>query len=79
MFDFQIVLLFSMATDEVQIISGWVFDLPLPYSTTVHMKNMMIALCTMTITYAANAQYDPAFRFGIKAGANLSNINVATI
>jgi hypothetical protein len=39
------------------------------------MKNMMIALCMLTISYAANAQYDPAFRFGIKAGANLSNIN----
>ena len=47
--------------------------------TNIHMKKMMIALCTMTITYAANAQYDPAFRFGIKAAANLSNINVATI
>ena len=39
------------------------------------MKNMMIALCMLTISYAANAQDDPAFRFGIKAGANLSNIN----
>ncbi|MCF0040396.1 PorT family protein [Dyadobacter sp. CY399] len=39
------------------------------------MKNMMIALCMLTISYAANAQYDPAVRFGIKAGANLSNIN----
>lgn len=39
------------------------------------MKNMMIALCMLTISYTANAQYDPAFRFGIKAGANLSNIN----
>jgi len=39
------------------------------------MKNMMIALCMAMISYAANAQYDPAFRFGIKAGANLSNIN----
>ena len=39
------------------------------------MKNFMIALCLMTISYAASAQYDPAFRFGIKAGANLSNIN----
>jgi hypothetical protein len=39
------------------------------------MKNMMIALCMMTISYVANAQYDPAFRFGIKACANLSNIN----
>ncbi|USJ37862.2 porin family protein [Dyadobacter fanqingshengii] len=36
---------------------------------------MMIALCMLTISYAANAQYDPAVRFGIKAGANLSNIN----
>lgn len=39
------------------------------------MKNMMITLCMLAISYAANAQYDPAFRFGIKAGANLSNIN----
>ena len=39
------------------------------------MKKMMIALCMLTISYAANAQYDPTFRFGIKAGANLSNIN----
>jgi len=39
------------------------------------MKNMMIVLCMLTISYAANAQYDPAVRFGIKAGANLSNIN----
>ncbi|MCF2493832.1 MULTISPECIES: porin family protein [Dyadobacter] len=39
------------------------------------MKNFMIALCLMTISYAATAQYDPAFRFGVKAGANLSNIN----
>lgn len=29
----------------------------------------------MMISYAASAQYDPAFRFGIKAGANLSNVN----
>lgn len=39
------------------------------------MKNMMIALCMMTISDAANTQYDPAFRFGIKAGANLSHMN----
>ncbi|MCE6989285.1 porin family protein [Dyadobacter sp. CY323] len=40
------------------------------------MKNIMIALCAMMIvSYSASAQYDPAFRFGIKAGANLSNIN----
>ncbi|MCE7064030.1 porin family protein [Dyadobacter sp. CY326] len=39
------------------------------------MKNIMIALYMFTISYAASAQYDPAFRFGIKAGANLSNIN----
>ncbi|KAA6434023.1 PorT family protein [Dyadobacter flavalbus] len=39
------------------------------------MKNIMIALCAMLISYTASAQYDPAFRFGIKAGANLSNIN----
>ncbi|KAA0991731.1 porin family protein [Dyadobacter aurulentus] len=39
------------------------------------MKNMLIALCALLISYSASAQYDPAFRFGIKAGANLSNIN----
>ncbi|NIJ53218.1 porin family protein [Dyadobacter arcticus] len=40
------------------------------------MKNILIALCAMMIvSYSATAQYDPAFRFGIKAGANLSNIN----
>lgn len=39
------------------------------------MKNVMIALCALLISYAASAQYDPGFRFGIKAGANLSNIN----
>jgi hypothetical protein len=40
------------------------------------MRNIMIALCAMMIvSYSASAQYDPAFRFGIKAGANLSNIN----
>jgi hypothetical protein len=39
------------------------------------MKNIMIALCAMFISYTASAQYNPAFRFGIKAGANLSNIN----
>jgi hypothetical protein len=39
------------------------------------MKNIMIALFALLIAHAATAQYDPAFRFGIKAGANLSNIN----
>src|SRR5215217_260108 len=39
------------------------------------MKNILIALCALLISYSASAQYDPAFRFGIKAGANLSNIN----
>ena len=39
------------------------------------MKKLMIAVCAMVISYSASAQYDPAFRFGIKAGANLSNIN----
>lgn len=40
------------------------------------MKTTMIALCAMLIMgYTASAQYDPAFRFGIKAGANLSNVN----
>lgn len=36
--------------------------------------NIIITLCMLAISYAANAQYDPAFRFGIKAGTNLSNI-----
>lgn len=39
------------------------------------MKNVMFALCALMISYSASAQYDPAVRFGIKAGANLSNIN----
>ena len=38
-------------------------------------KLLLIALCAVGINYSASAQYDPAFRFGIKAGANLSNIN----
>ncbi|MCE7039935.1 porin family protein [Dyadobacter sp. CY312] len=39
------------------------------------MKKLLIAFCALMITHAASAQYDPSFRFGIKAGANLSNIN----
>jgi len=39
------------------------------------MKKLIFAVCAMVISYSASAQYDPAFRFGIKAGANLSNIN----
>ncbi|CAG4992792.1 hypothetical protein DYBT9275_01038 [Dyadobacter sp. CECT 9275] len=39
------------------------------------MKKLTIALFAMAISFTASAQYDPAFRFGIKAGANLSNIN----
>jgi hypothetical protein len=39
------------------------------------MKKIMFALCAMVMSFSASAQYDPAFRFGIKAGANLSNIN----
>jgi len=39
------------------------------------MKKLLFAVCAMVISYSASAQYDPAFRFGIKAGANLSNIN----
>jgi len=39
------------------------------------MKKLLIAFCALMITHAATAQYDPSFRFGIKAGANLSNIN----
>ncbi len=39
------------------------------------MKKLMIAFCALMISHAVSAQYDPAFRFGIKAGANLSNIN----
>ncbi|MDQ6477413.1 porin family protein [Dyadobacter sp. LHD-138] len=38
-------------------------------------KLVLIALCAVGINYSAFAQYDPAFRFGVKAGANLSNIN----
>jgi len=38
-------------------------------------KLLLIVLCAAGISYSASAQYDPAFRFGIKAGANLSNIN----
>lgn len=39
------------------------------------MRNVTIALFALLISYSASAQYDPGFRFGIKAGANLSNIN----
>jgi len=39
------------------------------------MKKVMIALCFLTIGFSASAQYNPSFRFGLKAGANLSNIN----
>ena len=39
------------------------------------MKKLIFAVCAMVVSYSASAQYDPAFRFGIKAGANLSNIN----
>ena len=39
------------------------------------MKTLMIALGVLTISLTASAQYNPSFRFGIKAGANLSNIN----
>ncbi|WP_414618087.1 porin family protein [Dyadobacter sp. 32] len=39
------------------------------------MKKLMITLCVMTLSYTASAQYNPGFRFGLKAGANLSNIN----
>lgn len=39
------------------------------------MKKLFVALCAIFISFQASAQYDPAFRFGIKAGANLSNIN----
>lgn len=38
-------------------------------------KLVLIVLCAVGINYSASAQYDPAFRFGVKAGANLSNIN----
>ncbi|MCF2444691.1 PorT family protein [Dyadobacter sp. CY345] len=37
-------------------------------------KLLLIALCAVGISFSASAQYDPAVRFGIKAGANLSNI-----
>ena len=39
------------------------------------MKKLIFAVCAMVVSYSASSQYDPAFRFGIKAGANLSNIN----
>jgi hypothetical protein len=39
------------------------------------MKKLMVAFFALLITHVASAQYDPNFRFGIKAGANLSNIN----
>ena len=39
------------------------------------MKNTILVICMTLIGYTASAQYNPAFRFGIKAGANLSNIN----
>ncbi|REA56762.1 hypothetical protein DSL64_25705 [Dyadobacter luteus] len=39
------------------------------------MKKLLFAFCALIIAHSASAQYDPAFRFGIKAGANLSNIN----
>lgn len=39
------------------------------------MKKMMTAFFVIAMSYTAMAQYDPGFRFGIKAGANLSNIN----
>lgn len=38
-------------------------------------KALLVTLCILGIGFSASAQYDPAFRFGIKAGANLSNIN----
>jgi hypothetical protein len=39
------------------------------------MKKLLFAICALIIAQSAHAQYDPGFRFGIKAGANLSNIN----
>jgi hypothetical protein len=40
------------------------------------MKKLMIALlCVFGASVSVSAQYNPNFRFGIKAGANLSNIN----
>ena len=39
------------------------------------MKKLMIALCVLTLGFSASAQYNPSFRFGLKAGTNLSNIN----
>ena len=36
-------------------------------------KALFVALATL-LSYAASAQYDPYFRFGLKGGGNLSNI-----
>jgi hypothetical protein len=40
------------------------------------MKKLIVALmCVIGASFSASAQYNPSFRFGLKAGANLSNIN----
>ncbi len=39
------------------------------------MKKLLVATFAILLSLNAFAQYDPAFRFGIKAGANLSNLN----
>ncbi|PWJ55610.1 outer membrane protein with beta-barrel domain [Dyadobacter jejuensis] len=39
------------------------------------MKKLLLAILAISFSLSASAQYDPAFRFGVKAGANLSNIN----
>jgi hypothetical protein len=39
------------------------------------MKKLMIAFCMIMLAISASAQYNPSFRFGLKGGANLSNIN----
>ncbi|WP_025763624.1 porin family protein [Dyadobacter tibetensis] len=39
------------------------------------MKKLLLAVFAITLSLSASAQYDPGFRFGVKAGANLSNIN----
>jgi hypothetical protein len=40
------------------------------------MKKLIFALmCVFGASFSTYAQYNPKFRFGVKAGANLSNIN----
>ncbi len=39
------------------------------------MKKLIFASFAILMSLSSFAQYDPGFRFGIKAGANLSNLN----